>query len=102
VLFRSGGPSLSSLERELVAYACHDLDGSFPIARLYARFRGSISHRQLVKLARRWEANGWLSAPASPIQARQVTEQLRGLAQPAEVTPRPASERGSSWPAASA
>ena len=76
----SRGVSLSPVERKLVVYARQELDGAFPVHRLYDQFKGEISYRQLAKLARRWEHNGWLSPPASVIEARQVTDELWELA----------------------
>jgi hypothetical protein len=70
-------PVLSPLERAMVAYALQELDGAFPIGRLYERFRGQISHRRLVKLGQRWESNGWLTPPPSATEARRVTPALR-------------------------
>ena len=64
-------------------YARDELDGAFPIGRLYEAFKGQISHRQLVKLGRRWENNGWLTAPSSVVNARQVTGELRAMAEAA-------------------
>ena len=72
----SSGPTLLPIERELVFYAHEKLDGDFPIRRLYDQFKGKISHRQLVKLGRRWENNGWLAAPASVVEPRTVTDKL--------------------------
>jgi hypothetical protein len=69
-------PGLSPLERKLVAYALQELDGKFPIGRIYKRFKGQISHRQLVKLGQRWEHRGWLTPPASVVDARRVTDEL--------------------------
>jgi len=76
-------PVLSALEQALVAYACRELDGAFPINRLYEQFKGRISRRQLVKLGRSWEHRGWLTPPPSPVEARQVTAALRSVACPA-------------------
>jgi hypothetical protein len=59
-----------------------ELGGAFPIGRLYEAFRGAISHRQLVKLGQRWEGAGWLTAPPSATEARQVTDGLRERADP--------------------
>jgi DNA segregation ATPase FtsK/SpoIIIE-like protein len=70
-------PVLTPLERALVEHAVQELEGAFPIGRLYERFRGQISHRQLVKLGQRWESTGWLTAPPSASEARQVTAALR-------------------------
>ncbi len=75
-------PALTPLERALVAYAVQELDGAFPIGRLYEQFRGQISHRQLVKLGQRWEGSGWLTPPPSATEARQVTPALRERADP--------------------
>ena len=54
-------PTLLPIERAMVLYAHEELDGAFPIKRIYEQFKGQISHRQLVKLGQRWEHNGWLS-----------------------------------------
>ena len=75
------GPALSPVERALVVYAQHELDGAFPIRGLYEQFKGRISHRQLVKLGRRWEHNGWLLSPASVTEPRRVTDALCEMAQ---------------------
>ena len=72
----ANGATLLPIERELVIYAQEQLDGAFPIRGLYEQFKGQISHRQLVKLGQRWEHNGWLSPPASVVDARRVTEEL--------------------------
>ena len=77
----SRGVWLAPVERALVRYAHKELHGAFPVGRLYEQFKGEISYRQLVKLARRWEHNGWLSPPASVVEARQVTDELWELAQ---------------------
>jgi hypothetical protein len=76
----SGEPKLLPVERELVVYARQELDGAFPIRRLYQAFKGKISHRQLIKLGRRWENNGWLTQPASVVEPRLVTDQLWEMA----------------------
>jgi hypothetical protein len=73
---KASGTELSPIERELVLYAREELGGAFPIGRLYERFKGRISRRQLVKLGRRWEGNGWLESPASVVDARRVTDEL--------------------------
>ena len=75
-----GEPALSPVERELVIYAHDELGGAFPIGRLYKQFRGRISHRQLVKLGRRWELNGWLTPPRSATEPRRITEELWAMA----------------------
>ena len=77
---RSEGPRLSPIERSLVLHAQQQLDGFFPIGKLYQRFKGQISHRKLVKLGQRWEQNGWLEPPASVVQGRRVTDELRRVA----------------------
>lgn len=69
-------PTLSELERSLVVYAQEELGGEFPIARIAEAFKGQISHRQLTKLGRRWEQNGWLTEPASVVEPRRITEAL--------------------------
>jgi hypothetical protein len=74
------GPALTPVECALVRYAREELEGAFPIHRLYERFKGTISYRQLAKLGRRWENNGWLSPPASAADARQVTDELWDIA----------------------
>lgn len=83
------GPRLTPLEQELVRYARHELGGSFPIGRLYQRFRGTISHRQLVKLARRWASMGWLSPQSSVVAARQLTDRVIEIAQRSTDQPGP-------------
>jgi S-DNA-T family DNA segregation ATPase FtsK/SpoIIIE len=80
-------PALSALERELVGYSLRTLDGAFPIGRLYDAFRGRISRRQLLKLGRRWEGAGYLTAPASPTAPRYVSDSLRALAEREEDLP---------------
>jgi len=70
------GVTLTPVERDLVLYAHRELGGAFPIRKLYARFRGTISYRQLVKLGRRWEAQGWLEPQASVVDARRVSARL--------------------------
>ena len=72
-----GTPQLSPVERRLVAHAIEELDGTFPIGRLYKTFKGEISHRQLVKLGQRWEGRGWLTSPPSVVEPRRVTDALR-------------------------
>jgi hypothetical protein len=74
------GPSLSPLERNMVRYARRELEGGFSIRQIYKEFKGRISHRQLVKLGRRWEVNGWLLPPPSACEPRQVTDELSALA----------------------
>jgi hypothetical protein len=76
----SRGAQLTPVERALVRYAQCELEGAFPVARLYEQFRDDISYRQLAKLGRQWEHKGWLSPPPSAIEARQVTDELQELA----------------------
>ena len=76
----SSGIQLSPTERELVQYAVRELGAAFPIGRLYEQFKGRISHRQLIKLGKCWEHRGWLSPPASVVEPRRVTEDLRRAA----------------------
>jgi DNA segregation ATPase FtsK/SpoIIIE-like protein len=71
------GPELSPTECALVRHALVELQGGFPIGRLYQTFKGRISHRQLVKLGQIWESRGWLTAPPSATEPRGVTEELR-------------------------
>jgi len=75
-----GGITLTRLECELVRYARQELDGHFPIQRLYRRFKGDISYRQLVKLGRRFERAGLLLPQASATEARRVSDELARLA----------------------
>jgi hypothetical protein len=70
------GLALSPTERALVRHALLELDGGFPIGRLYDAFRGRISHRQLVKLGQVWESRGWLTPPPSATEPRSVTDAL--------------------------
>jgi hypothetical protein len=77
---QASGPTLLPIERALVIYAREELDGAFPIKRIYEQFKGQISHRQLVKLGQRWEHNGWLSPPESVVDARRITQELVRLA----------------------
>jgi DNA segregation ATPase FtsK/SpoIIIE-like protein len=71
------GLTLSPVERALVRHALAELEGGFPIGRLYEAFQGEISHRQLVKLGQTWESRGWLTPPPSATEPRQVTDELR-------------------------
>ena len=76
----ASGPTLLPVEQAMVRYAREELDGAFPIKRLYEKFKGQISHRQLVKLGKRWEHNGWLSQPESVVDPRRITQELVRLA----------------------
>lgn len=53
---------LDDLQLQLVQYAVAELDGAFTLKTLYNVFKGQISWRQLKKLARSWEARGWLTS----------------------------------------
>jgi DNA segregation ATPase FtsK/SpoIIIE-like protein len=77
---QAGVPALQPVERAMVIYAQETLDGAFPIQRIYEKFKGQISHRQLVKLGQRWEHNGWLSPPQSVVDPRRITEELWRIA----------------------
>jgi hypothetical protein len=78
-----GWPALSDVEAALVEYALDQLEGCFTINALYDAFKGQISRRQLVKLARQWEHRGWLTEPAHATDPRRVTSELLALAGPA-------------------
>ena len=52
---------LTDFERELVAYAREQLDGTFHTDSLWAVFRKRISRAKLLDLAREWERRGWLT-----------------------------------------
>jgi hypothetical protein len=76
-------PALDGVEADLVRYALAELDGAFIINALDAAFHGTISRRQIVKLARKWELRGWLTQPAHATDPRRVTPELASLALPA-------------------
>jgi hypothetical protein len=73
-------PALDGIEADLVRYALAELEGAFIINALDAAFHGAISRRQIVKLARKWELRGWLTAPAHATDPRRVTPELASLA----------------------
>jgi hypothetical protein len=73
-------PALDDVETNLVRYALAELDGAFIINALDAAFRGTISRRQIVKLAQQWELRGWLTTPAHATDPRRVTPELVSLA----------------------
>jgi len=73
-------PALEQIERDLVEFAIHILDGCFIIGRLAEEFAGKISKRRLTRLAQRWEMRGWLTTPAHATDARKVTDELATLA----------------------
>jgi DNA segregation ATPase FtsK/SpoIIIE-like protein len=77
-------PALDAIEADLVRYALAELDGAFIINALDSAFRGTISRRQIVKLAQKWELRGWLTAPAHATDPRRVTPELASLALNAE------------------
>jgi hypothetical protein len=72
-------PALDGVEAGLVRYAVEHLDGAFIINRLYDVHKGEISKRQLTKLARQWEARGWLTPPADAVSPRYATDELLAL-----------------------
>jgi DNA segregation ATPase FtsK/SpoIIIE-like protein len=73
-------PALGDVEGDLVRYALAELGGAFVINALDAAFHGTISRRQIVKLARKWELRGWLTKPAHATDPRRVTPELASLA----------------------
>jgi DNA segregation ATPase FtsK/SpoIIIE-like protein len=75
----NAAPALAPVERALVRFACAELAGGFPVHRLYEQFKGEISYRQIVALARRWEGCGWLLPAPSAVEPRQVSDELRAL-----------------------
>jgi hypothetical protein len=77
-------PALDDVEADLVRYALAELDGAFIINALDTAFHGTISRRQIVKLAQKWELRGWLTAPAHATDPRRVTPELASLALNAE------------------
>lgn len=77
-------PPLSETEADLVLYALERLEGAFVVNRLDEAFRGRVSRRQIVNLARQWEQRGWLTAPAHATDARRVTPELEALARAAK------------------
>jgi hypothetical protein len=71
----SSFPSLTSLERQMVAYAIEELQSRFTLTALHAAFGDAISYAALAGLARAWEAAGLLTGAP-----RRVTVALRALA----------------------
>jgi hypothetical protein len=67
---------LSDVEQALVRYAVEELDGAFTIGRLYEKFKGEVSKRQLTKMAKVWERRGWLTEPRHAADPRRVTDTL--------------------------
>nr|HID14538.1 hypothetical protein [Anaerolineae bacterium] len=76
-------PVLSEVEAGLVRTAVKVLGGAFIINRLYEEHKGLISKRALTRLARQWEARGWLTPPADRATPRYVTDELLALVGPA-------------------
>jgi hypothetical protein len=77
-------PGLSSLVRQLVTHAVHELEGRFQIKALHEAFRDEISQAQLRKLAQNWEARELLEG-----RPRRVTYALRVLAEEYQDKPAP-------------
>jgi hypothetical protein len=71
----SSFPSLTALERRMVAYAIEELQSRFTLTALHAAFGDVISYGALAGLARAWEAAGLLTG-----NPRRVTVALRALA----------------------
>lgn len=69
-------PALSPLEKALVDYAIHELDGAFHLEKLYEAFRERISRRRLSELAQQWASLELLSED----RPRRVTMALQALA----------------------
>lgn len=67
---------LTDLEQELVCYAIEELDGAFPVDKLYEAFKGCISKRKVIALAQTWEQRGWLTTPEHRADARRITGEL--------------------------
>ena len=72
--------ALTDLQRQLVQYAVQELGGAFPVGKLYQRFKDQLSHRQMRKLAARWEREALLLPAASENEPRRVTEELSRMA----------------------
>ena len=71
---RASFPTLTELERALVAYASDALQGRFILTALHAAFGDAISYRALANLAHRWEEADLLTG-----QPRRVTIALQTL-----------------------
>jgi hypothetical protein len=74
------GPALGDVERALVAYALQELNSAFKVNALAEAHKGTISGRQIRKLAKQWEQRGWLTTPEHATDARKVTPELEALA----------------------
>jgi DNA segregation ATPase FtsK/SpoIIIE-like protein len=76
--------ALSEIQAEMVMYAIEELSGAFIINALYEAFKGRISKYALTRLARQWEAMGWLTEEQrneqGHAQGRMVTDALARLA----------------------
>jgi DNA segregation ATPase FtsK/SpoIIIE-like protein len=76
--------ALSEIEAEMVMYAVEELSGAFIINALYEAFKGRVSKYALTRLARQWEAMGWLTEEQrneqGHTQGRMVTDELARLA----------------------
>lgn len=70
---------LSDKEVALVRFAVDELGGRFIRDRLAAEVPGWSRHH-VGKLASQWEHRRWLTAPASPVEPRMVTQELREMA----------------------
>ena len=75
-------PALEPVEVDLVRYAVEDLGGCFIINRLAEHFAGQVSRRQIVKLGKKWELRGWLTAPKHATDPRRVSAELAALTLP--------------------
>jgi len=79
-----GGQALSEVEQALVKLAVDELDGAFKVSALYKAFKGEMSKYAIEKLAKDWEARGWLSEPSyddeGRKQSRRITPELATLA----------------------
>lgn len=71
---------LTEIEARLVLLAAEKLGGDFTINRLFLMSDRLLPQNKLTKLAKLWEARGWLSEPASATSPRRVTPALLELA----------------------
>jgi hypothetical protein len=67
-------PTLTGLERDMVAYCLADLNGHFQLRALHEAFKARISYRAISNLATLWESAGLLTE-----QPRRVTLALQAL-----------------------
>jgi len=77
---------LTDIQRAMVIYALEYLDGAFAINKLYARFKGAISKRQIEKFAQELEARGLLTPPQGATVGRYVTDTLAAMVRVENVT----------------